>query len=130
VVQVRIGTRSRIRYAGAGALLVSLVPGFSSVWIRRLELSSALHCGAGAWATRSMVAVESLVWALAAAGLCVPFIAAACGVNGDGASAETQEVLAVQVRSVPAMVAGSVAGAVAAASLVRERHLFRYFKDR
>jgi hypothetical protein len=122
--------RRPTRDAGAGALLASLVLGFSSVRIRRLELSSALHCGVGPSAIRSMVAAEALVWAVTAACLCVPFIAAACGVAGDRTLAEAEDILVIQLRAVLAAVAGCVIGAVGAATLVRERHLFRYFKDR
>lgn len=109
--------------AGVGALLA----GFVSIWRRRLELASALHCGVPKPAMVVQTLVETAVWALAATLMSVVEFTWTWMEN----TATDAAVLTTALLRVPAAgYAGVMTGALIGAMLIRERHLFRYFKTR
>ena len=109
--------------AGVGALLV----GFLAVYIRRLELASALHCGVPKPALVTQILVETGWWAVAAMLLCSPVLAWMWLENTDGDAL----VLTGTLLRVPAAAyAGVMCGALLCACVIREKRLFRYFKNR
>lgn len=107
--------------------VVALLTGAAAVWMRRLELASSLHCGVPKAAMVTQMLVEASVWALATTVPCAPVLAWMWLGNADADAA----VLADTLLRVPAAAyAGAMAGTLLCALLVRERRLFRYFKNR
>ena len=100
---------------------------FAAVRLRRLELAGALHVGVSRRALLAQTALETVLWS--AAGLVLVVCALAVAVRV-GNPADPWETFAVSAPAAAAAGAAALAGAVAAVSLVREEHLFRYFKDR
>ena len=115
------------RYADLAALIAALILGFVSIRLRRLELSSALHCGVHARALHAQTSLETLTWAAAGVVLCAPavWIAATAGNPTDPTA-----VLLLQLRGLAAALLGTLVGATIATLTTRERHLFTYFKNR
>lgn len=109
--------------AGVGALLV----GFLAVYIRRLELASALHCGVPKPALVTQILVETGLWSLAATLLCSPVLAWMWLENTDGDALVLTDTL---LRVPAAAYAGVMFGALLCACVIREKRLFRYFKNR
>ncbi|WP_017597054.1 ABC transporter permease [Nocardiopsis lucentensis] len=115
------------RFALPAAALVGLVLGFVSVRLRRLEMAGALHVGVSRRALLVGTVLEAAAWSLAglALSLCALVVAAHVGNPAD-----PWETFAVDVWGPVGAVPAVLAGAVAAVSMIREEHLFRYFKDR
>ncbi len=115
------------RHATAGAVVVGILIGFVAVRTRRLELTSALHARVPRDALRWELLLETLAWVLSAtvvAGSALWWVAA--WGNPDPA----YDVWAIGMRTVAAGGLGALVGAQAALLATRERHLFRYFKNR
>jgi hypothetical protein len=115
------------RYVLPGCALAGLLLGFLAVRIRRLEIAAALHLGESRRALLATVLVETAVWAAAA------FLLAACALAAGVVAANPGDPLTaylVDVRGPAAAACATLAGALAAVLSIRERHLFRYFKDR
>ncbi len=113
-------------------LLVGLVAtgglGFALVWMRRVELSLALHLGVRPPQQRWQVLVETSAWALPAAALGA---AVAGAVSAPGASPAEAAWLAREVAILTAaLTALALAGALSATLLIREHKLFAWTKDR
>lgn len=106
----------------AGAAL-----GAASVRRRRLELASSRHTGVPGSALTAQVVVETLAWALAGAVLAAPMVWWLADVDNP---ASTAAVWWVGLRTVLIGAGATVPAAALATWLTRERHLFRYFKDR
>ena len=106
---------------------IALALGFVSVWIRRLELASALHCGVPKPALTLQMMLETLSWTVAAAILCMPLPLAVMHL---WAGAAPQQIVTLTLRPMLAAALGSLAGATIATICVRERNLFAYFKRR
>ncbi|MFR0555734.1 hypothetical protein [Pseudoscardovia radai] len=107
--------------------IAGLLLGFICVRLRRLELASAMHCGVPKVAMMTQMLVESAVWALAAA--VIGFAAIAflrMGWTGDDLAAVDDDLLRVPV----AALAGVCVGVFVATLCVREKSMFRYFKNR
>ncbi|QTX03535.1 hypothetical protein [Agromyces archimandritae] len=109
--------------AGGVAALI----GFAAVRARRLEFASNLHVGA----TRGTIMVtalgEAAVWAASAALL----VASAVAVLAAGfAPDDVPAVLGEGMKTPMLVFTGALLGTAASLALVRERHLFAYFKDR
>lgn len=109
----------------AGA--IALMAGFLSVWLRRLELASALHCGVPKPAMIVQTLVETCAWAYVAMLLCTPVLAWMWLENTD---ADAHSIADTLMRVPAAAYVGVMAGALLGACLIRERSLFRYFKNR
>ena len=115
------------RFALPAAALAGLVLGFVSVRLRRLELAGALHVGVSRGALLAGAVLETAAWTLAGLALALCSLVVAAHV---GNPADPWDAVLVDARGPAAAALAALAGAAAAASLVRERHLFRYFKDR
>ncbi|SDB91944.1 hypothetical protein SAMN05216410_0922 [Sanguibacter gelidistatuariae] len=115
------------RFATVGGVAVGLALGFAAIRLRRLELAAALHTRVSRTALTWQVVLETLVWVVSASIIAVPVLAhlAAWG-NPEPAG----PVWVIGMRVVLAAGAAAVVGAVTATMATRERHLFRYFKDR
>lgn len=109
------------------AVAVGLSLGFLSIRLRRMQLASALHCRVRRADLHLQVVLETAAWALPAVAVglsvCGPAVAL-----GDPADHLTNAALVL--RAPVAAVAAALAGATFALAVTRERHLFRYFKDR
>ena len=113
------------------APLVAAIAAFGlayvSIRMRRLQFASALHAGVARSDHLLIALAETAVWV--AGGLIVVFPAAA--VTAANATLQDREAtFALGGAVVLAAGAGGVLGAFIAAALTREKHLFRYFKDR
>jgi hypothetical protein len=114
------------RWFSLGAVLAGLVIGFASMWIRRLEFASGLHAGV----PKRLIAVEGLLETLSwvIPGLLFATVAILFSVRG--AEADTSQIALLGLRSLIAGGAGALIGSVVAVLFVREKHLFRLFKQR
>lgn len=118
----RLSAWAPLVLAVAGALV-----GFISVMLRRLELASAMHCGVPKTAMVVQMLVEGASWALAAMVLGLVAIAfMRLGWGNADLSAVDDDLLRVPI----AAFVGALAGVLLGALLVREKSMFRYFKNR
>ncbi|MFC4561074.1 hypothetical protein ACFO4E_04305 [Nocardiopsis mangrovi] len=115
------------RHAAAGCAAAGFALGFAAVRLRRLEIAGALHVGVGRGALLAQTAIETGAWALGALAMAVGALACAAGI---GNPADTAEVFAIGLRGPGAAALTAVLGAACALLLIREKHLFRYFKGR
>jgi hypothetical protein len=115
------------RYTVAACAVLGLVLGYASVRRRRLEHAGALHAGQSRSAQLATSSLETVVWA--AVGTAVSVVGLRVVVARVGAMDPTA-VFDVVVRGPVLGALCAVVGATVAACLVREQHLFRYFKDR
>jgi hypothetical protein len=115
------------RFALVACAAVGLVLGYVSVRRRRLEHAGALHAGQTRSAQVATSTLETVVWA--AVGTAVSVVALRAVIIRVGA-ADLTAVFDVGVRGPLLGALCAVVGSMLAACLVRERHLFRYFKDR
>ncbi len=120
--------QSRItQYTLPIGLAIGLLIAFTSVRLRRLEYAGALHAGQRRTTTIATALLETLVWAGTAAVLA----AAATLLIARVLSPESGfDIAATSIRTVLATAAGTFVGTVISLVLIRESHLFRYFKDR
>lgn len=117
--------RATAGVAGAGACLGLLV-GLVGVRLRRLELASARQAGVSRPALVGQVVLETLVWSGAAVVASLALLVLLLY----GRSSDPVFLLQVAARPVlSAALAGIVAAAVAT-SAVRQRSIWRYFKER
>ncbi|MBB6406684.1 hypothetical protein [Arthrobacter sp. AZCC_0090] len=118
----------RITRLGAmAALAVGVVLGYLSVRARRLELASAKHSGVTTVGQTVQIAIECGVIGLMSWILAIPLILYASGTVGG------QDLLTIRVLGIKPPLMAAMAfmiGATAAVGMTRERHLFRYFKNR
>ncbi|MDO5053266.1 MAG: hypothetical protein Q4E05_10320 [Pseudoclavibacter sp.] len=109
------------------AFLAFALVGGASVRIRRLQLAAARHYGVRPAEQTAMLLLGAGVWIAppACLGVSAGLLASAL------TPVEGRELLlVVACRVVLAACGGALAGVVLQAALIRERHLFRYFKDR
>lgn len=110
------------------AALVGLLVGFIAIWVRRLELASALHTGARRLDQLLTCLLETVAWTAVAVIATLPMILYAAR-----SATPAADHLAVVVAAllIPAScAAGTLLGAAAATGLIREDRLFAYFKGR
>jgi hypothetical protein len=111
----------------AAGAVGALVVGFVSVRIRRVAIASALHTRVPRGSLAAILALETAAWvvpvAIVAVGATSVFAATAVGADRETTLLLTGRVLAPGVVS-------AFAGAALAFVTTRERHLFRYVKDR
>lgn len=115
------------RWAPAAAALLGLATGWAGVRARRLQVAAALHARVRRAHLMWQLLLEAVAWAGAAALVCAAVTgwAAALG-NPD----PTATVWLTSLRTVGAGAGAALLGTLLAAAGTRERHLFRYFKDR
>lgn len=107
--------------------LIGLLIAFTGVRLRRLEYAGALHAGQRKTAALATALVETVLWAGAALLVAAATVLVTAQILSPG-SAVT--IAATGIRTLTATAAGALVGTVAALSILRESHLFRYFKDR
>lgn len=112
------------RHADAAAVVVGLGLGAMSVRLRKIAIASMRHSGVPARAAVLQLAVETLWWA--SIGAVLALTAAALVGGADPSFAMPLQAL----RIVAVGAAATVLGSMASAALVRERHLFAYFRNR
>lgn len=109
------------------ALLLAAGLGVVLVRLRRLELASALHAGLGSTALALQVAFETLVWLCVAVALLLP---AEWWIASHGNPDPALAAFYPAGRATVLAAAAVLIAAVLQAGLTREKHLFRYFKNR
>jgi hypothetical protein len=113
--------------AWAVAAGAALTIGYLSVRIRRVAIASALHTRVPRGALAAILALETAAWVLPV----VVIAAAATAVfAATGEEADRNVTFLLTARIVAPAVTASVMGAGIAFLTTRERHLFRYVKDR
>jgi hypothetical protein len=115
------------RFGLPACALAGLLIGLAAVRIRRLELAAALHLGESRRDLLATQVVETAAWAAAAVVLAA--VALLAGVMAAG-PADPMAVYLVDVRGPAVAACTALIGAVLGVLTVRERHLFRYFKNR
>ncbi|MDR2348733.1 MAG: hypothetical protein LBD90_09030 [Bifidobacteriaceae bacterium] len=125
-VRARIADRVS-RRAGAIAAAVGAILGLASLRLRRLEVASALHAGVAKTDLIWQHAVETAGWAVP--GLVICFAAVAVLSYSAGAGAQSA-LLVIGSATVLAGFASAFWGAAAGVCLIRERHLFKLFRER
>lgn len=115
------------QYSPIIAALVAFALGYISVRMRRLELASARHSGVGFTAQATQIAIETATWIAAASVLALPSIIAITAVDH---SPEPGTIILLGTRVVLAGAGAAFLGALTSVIVTRERHLFRYFKER
>ena len=116
------------RFLAIAGIFAAALLGYIAVRSRRLELASAMHAGVTRGRLVIQILVESASWLLAAMCAVVPlvyFIAAQTQVAGD-----TSLILGIEVRVLISQLLAAGTGVLLSLGLIRETHLFTYFKDR
>jgi hypothetical protein len=115
------------RYALPGCVLAGLMLGFVAIWMRRLEIAGALHLGQSRRSLLATLVIETVGWSL------VALVLAGCALVFGvivGAAADPADVYLIDIRGPAAAAPATLVGAVLALLTIREKHLFRYFKNR
>ncbi|MDR1077281.1 MAG: hypothetical protein LBL55_01175 [Propionibacteriaceae bacterium] len=129
---LRFGAADRLaglplRPLAAASLAFGVGLGFVLIRTRRLELASALHAGQSRAALIGQVLIETAGWLLPAVALLLAWSAWTAG--WDNPSLRRTAFWA-GARSVGLAAAGLLLAAGLTAGWTKERHLFRYFKNR
>lgn len=115
------------RGAAPFALLLGALIGGVAVRVRRLDYAARLHDGMSKTDVITLGLMETLTWSLP--GLLFALGGSAVAVRKLFPSLGWESALGMYAITGAALV-GVLGGALASLALVRERHLFRYFKDR
>lgn len=119
--------RRPTRYAPWAAVVVGLALGLAAVRLRRLEIAAVLHARVRKAHVAWQMMLETLAWVAAGAAIMAAGIAVAARLDNPGPGMFT---VLVGARTIVAGSAAVLLGALLATLLTRERHLFRYSKDR
>ena len=109
------------------AVLIGYALGFVLIRARRLELASALHAGVDKPTLIMQTSIETAMWTALGAGLLLPTLWRYCTVDNPD---PTWPVFYPAARVVVLAAVTVLLGALTAALATREKHLFRYFKNR
>lgn len=123
----RLLDERQTRFAPVAALMVGVGLGAFGVWVRRLEFAAALHARVQKPTLMWQVLLESAVWLACAVAVCA---AALVGLAAWDNPDSIVEPWLIGLRVVSLGAVGAAVGAVCAVGSIRERHLFRYFKER
>lgn len=115
------------RFAGYGAVAAGFALGAVAVRLRRLELAAALHSRVSRTALTWQTFLETAAWVLAGVVIASPVLAIAAA---HGNPEPSREYWLIGLRILAAGGAAVLLGSVAATAATREKHLFRYFKER
>ncbi len=107
--------------------IAAAIAGFVSVTRRRLELASALHCGVPKLAMLVQMLAEAASWILCAVAISLPVCAWERLAWNDLDLPAVDDAL---LRMPVAGAVGALAGVLLGALLVREKLMFKYFKER
>ncbi|TGJ96268.1 hypothetical protein DLJ96_11055, partial [Actinotalea fermentans ATCC 43279 = JCM 9966 = DSM 3133] len=114
--------------APVAAIVLGLSLGFVATRLRRLELAAALHARVPRSALTWQVLLETAAWTGTAVIVTIPVLWWLAG--GAGPLADHLSTWVLGMRTVLAGAGAVLVGAVAGALTTREKHLFRYFKER
>jgi hypothetical protein len=117
------------RLVGSLSALAAAVLGFAAIRSRRLELAAAQHLGVTHMTQIRQMLLETACWVGLACALVLPLLSLASN-HLAALSTDQPAMLMLAVRSTLSSAFGALAGAAAQAALIREHHLFRYFKHR
>lgn len=124
---VKLAAERASLLAVPAALGLGLALGFAFKRVRRMEFASALHVGVPKPALMLQVVVEDLVWAFAACMMLIPltyaFVVPELAID-HGA------LMSSALRIIWLGLLGVILGSLAGIATIRERSLFRFFKDR
>lgn len=109
--------------AAGGALVI----GFVSVRMRRVALASALHTRVPRSSLAAILTIETAAWVVPVA---VVAVGATTVFAATGAAADRGTILLLSGRVLAPAVASAFVGAALGFATTRERHLFRYVRDR
>jgi hypothetical protein len=112
---------------GLAGLLVGMCLGMVAIRIRRLELASQLHAGYPRASLALQLMLEVAIWA--ALGAC-PALVGSYWMALDASAGTFWSALVPGIATITLTGIGAVLGAQLTLLLVREKHLFRYFKAR
>lgn len=115
------------RFAGYAAVAAGFALGVVAIRARRLELAAALHSRVSRTAMTWQTLLETATWAGAAVVILTPVLALVAAYNNPEPPGD---YWAIALRIVAAGASAALLGAAAAAAATREKHLFRYFKER
>ncbi|MHA7619369.1 hypothetical protein ACX12M_12690 [Cellulosimicrobium cellulans] len=115
------------RHAPVAALAVGIALGYTAIRSRRLELAAALHARVPRPALAWQALPETLAWTLAATTVAATALWWVAAWENPDLGIETW---ATGARSLAAGAVGTFLGAQTAVLTTREKHLFRYFKER
>ncbi len=106
---------------------VGLVLGFVSLRLRRLEIASALHAGVAKMAVALQYIFETIAWTIVGAvpSALAAYVASSIGNTTDRLPAFVPAAIVIAVGLYCAIL-----GAFIAVIATREKHLFKYFKNR
>lgn len=113
--------------APIAAVVLGLGLGFVAIRMRRLELAAALHARVPRAALTWQVLLETAAWTAAGVVVTVPVL---WWLAGSGLAADHLSTWVIGMRTVLAGAGAVLVGAVAGALATREKHLFKYFKER
>ncbi|GAA4675165.1 hypothetical protein [Frondihabitans cladoniiphilus] len=111
---------------GGLAWAAATLSGFGFVWFRRLVVSADRHAGMGRRAQILSLGVQAGIWSLS--GSALSFVAVICVTRVSEQNRDPTVWNALVVLLI-AMI-GAQLGTAAGVATVRERHFFRYFKER
>lgn len=118
--------RSTAMFPLAG-FVVSVLVGLGAVWMRRIEIASALHSGVRKLDEVGTLLLETCAWSLTGALITMPVIA----ILTQSLAVNDHLPVVLTAALTPALsVSGAILGTLTAALLVREQKLFAYFKGR
>lgn len=115
------------RFAGYAAIVAGFTLGVVAIRARRLELAAALHSRVPRTALTWQVLLEAGAWTGAAVVILTPVLALVAAYNNPEPPGD---YWAIGLRIVATGAAAVLLGAACATAATREKHLFRYFKDR
>ncbi len=113
--------------APVAAAVAGLALGFGSTRVRRLEIASALHARVPRSHLTWQHLLETVAWLAAASLVAAAALVWVAGVGNPGPAWPTW---VAGSRTLGAGAAAVVLGTLAGVAATRERHLFRYFKER
>lgn len=121
-----LARRATVR-APLGAVVAGLLLGYVAIRLRRLELAAALHARVRKAHLAWQHLLEALAWATA--GTAIAAAAVAYAASTDNPDPSTWAFV-LGARTIVAGAAAVLVGTLLGVAATRERHLFRYFKDR
>ena len=115
------------RYALPALIGIAATIGYLSVRLRRVELASDLHAGARKRDLAAIQGIEIAAWTSAA----ILFAATAAALFARlGSPEDESSIYVLSLRLITAAALSPFLGGAVALAVTKERHLFRYFKDR
>lgn len=109
------------------AIITLFLLSYLAIRLRRLELAAALHTGVNKSAQAAQLLLETSVWITCAIVLTTPVVT--LGII-DAMPADRGAIVATTARIIAAGIAAAILGTMCGTALTKEKHLFRYFKER